>query len=227
MADDTSARIKRIDEISSPARTAWFTLLGVLAFVAVTLLSVTHADILLNSRMIALPVVGVSVPTNLFLLLTPVVLTVLYANLHLYLLKLWQAFRRAPTDAELGDDRSLADEVQPWLVNDYALTLKNGTTPGDHHRTLLRNVITLFTVWWAPLGVLGWMWYVALLTRDLRVILVILACDRRLRAWSGCTAGSAPTAGCASGTAARSRSSPTPSSRRSRSSASSRAGTRR
>jgi uncharacterized protein YjbI with pentapeptide repeats len=176
MGDDASARIKRIDEISSPARTAWFTLLGVLAFVAVTLLSITHADILLDSRMIALPVVGVSVPTNLFLVLTPVVLTVLYANLHLYLLKLWLAFRRAPTDAELGEGHSLADHVQPWLVNDYALTLKNGTTPGDHHRTLLRNVITLFTVWWAPLGVLAWMWYVALLTRDLRVILVILAC---------------------------------------------------
>jgi uncharacterized protein YjbI with pentapeptide repeats len=176
MGDDASARIKRIDEISSPARTAWFTLLGVLAFVAVTLLSITHADILVDSRMIALPVVGVSVPTNLFLLLTPVVLAVLYANLHLYLLKLWQAFRRAPTDAELGEGRSLADHVQPWLVNDYALTLKNGTVPGDHHRTLLRNVITLFTVWWAPLGVLAWMWYVALLTRDLRVILVILGC---------------------------------------------------
>ena len=176
MADDSSVRIRRIDEISSPARTAWFTLMGVLAFVAVTLLSITHADLLVDSRMIALPVVGVSVPTNLFLLLTPVVVTVLYANLHLYLLKLWQAFRRAPTDAELGDGRSLADEVQPWLVNDYALTVKNGTTPGDHHRTLLRNVITLFTVWWAPLGVLAWMWYVALLTRDLRMILVILGC---------------------------------------------------
>ena len=176
MADDTASRIKRIDDISAPARTAWFTLLGVLAFVAVTLLSITHADILLDARMIALPLVGVSVPTNLFLLLSPIVLTVLYANLHLYLLKLWQAFRRAPTDAELGPERLLADSVQPWLANDYALTLKQGTTPGDHHRTLLRNLITLFTVWWAPLVVLGWMWYVALLTRDLRVILVILAC---------------------------------------------------
>ena len=77
MADDTASRIKRIDDISSPARTAWFTLLGVLAFVAVTLLSITHADILLDARMIALPLVGVSVPTNLFLLLSPIVLTVL------------------------------------------------------------------------------------------------------------------------------------------------------
>ena len=142
-------------------------------------------------------------------------------------MKLWQAFRRAPTDAELGDDRCLADSVQPWLVNDYALTLKNGTTPGDHHRTLLRNVITLFTVWWAPLVVLGWMWYVALLTRDLRVILVILACvvvcalvglHSWLRAHRWLRAAAA---------AAASRSSPTPPSRRSRSSASSRAGTRR
>ena len=130
MADDTARASSGSTSISSPARTAWFTLLGVLAFVAVTLLSITHADILLDSRMIALPVVGVSVPTNLFLVLTPVVVAVLYANLHLYLLKLWQAFRRAPTDAELGEDRSLADHVQPWLVNDYALTLKNGTTPG-------------------------------------------------------------------------------------------------
>jgi uncharacterized protein YjbI with pentapeptide repeats len=176
MADDTAVLIKRIDEISSPARAAWFTLLGVLAFVAVTLLSITHADILVDTRMIALPLVGVSVPTNLFLLLSPVVLAVLYVNLHLYLMKLWQAFRRAPADDELGPDSLLADRVQPWLVNDYALTLKQGTMPGDHHRTPLRNLITLFTVWWAPLGVLAWMWYVALLTRDLRVILVILGC---------------------------------------------------
>jgi len=176
MADDKSVRIKRIDAIAAPARAAWFTLLGVLAFVAVTMLSITHADILLDSRMIGLPVVGVSVPTNLFLILTPVVILVLYTNLHLYLLKLWQAFRRAPTDAELGDDRSVADEIQPWLVNDYALALKNGTTPGDHHRSLPRNFIILFTVWWAPVGMLGWMWYTSLLTRDVRVIAVILGC---------------------------------------------------
>ena len=227
MADDAGARIKRIDELSSPARTAWFTLLGVLAFVAVTLLSVTHADILLDLRMIALPVVGVSVPTNLFLLLTPVVLTVLYANLHLYLLKLWQAFRRAPTDAELGEDRSLADHVQPWLVNDYALTLKNGTTPGDHHRTILRNAITLFTAWWAPLLVLGWMWYVALLTRDLRVILVDPRLRRHLRAGRAAQLAARPPLAAPGPRPRRRRRHPRRSSRRSRSSASSPAATRR
>ena len=92
---------KQIDDLSALARAAWLSLLGVLAFMAVTLLSITHADVLLNSRKIELPIVQIEVPTRLFLYLAPIVVTVLFVNLHMYLARLWQAFNEAPTDLEL------------------------------------------------------------------------------------------------------------------------------
>lgn len=168
-----AAKIERINELSGLARTAWFALLAPIAFVAVTLLSIGHADLLLDNRQIKLPLVSVDVPTRLFLTLAPVALTVLYVNLHLYLTKLWHAFRDAPKD-ELG--WRLADQIRPWLVNDYALTLKEGCRPRDSGRAFLRNVLTLATCWWAAPAVLAWAWCKSLLMRDPWVSLPILAC---------------------------------------------------
>jgi uncharacterized protein YjbI with pentapeptide repeats len=178
-----ASTIKRVDELSGLARSAWFSLLGALAFAAVTLLSVEHADVLLDNRMIQLPIVNLPVPTRLFLTLGPIVLTVLYFNLHLYLIKLWHAFRHAPADrpaAEPPDPARpgwrLADNIQPWLVNDYALTLKHDSNPRDRSRSFLRNRITLFTVWWATPFVLAWMWCKSLLVREAWTTVPVLVC---------------------------------------------------
>jgi uncharacterized protein YjbI with pentapeptide repeats len=178
-----ASKIKRVDELSGLARSAWFTLLGALAFAAVTLLSVEHADVLLDNRMIQLPIVNLPVPTRLFLTLGPVVLAVLYFNLHLYLIKLWHAFHYAPADRPAADPPDpaqpgwrLADHIQPWLVNDYALTLKHGSNPRDRSRSFLRNRITLFTVWWATPFVLAWMWCKSLLVREAWITVPVLVC---------------------------------------------------
>ena len=182
--DSDKSAVVRIGELSTAAGTAWYTLLGCLAFVAVTLLSITHADVILNSRMIKLPILMIDVPTGLFLSLASVVTTALYINLHLYLNKLWQAFKAAPTDAKLrwtepdtlGYRPRLADRIPPWLVNDYALTLKVGTDPRDHGRNWLRCGLTVVTVWLAGPAVLGWLWCKSLLGRDLAVTSAILFC---------------------------------------------------
>jgi uncharacterized protein YjbI with pentapeptide repeats len=187
MSDASKSPIERIKELSEAARTGWFSLLGCLAFVAVTLLSIKHVDVLLDSRPIKLPVLQVDVPTTLFLALAPLVTTVLYFNLHLYLTKLWKAFKDAPTDEDLakvhpGADPNpsykaqLANFIPPWLVNDYALALKEGTECRDHQRTWLRNLLTLFTTWLAAPLLLSWIWCKALLGRDLLVSGVILVC---------------------------------------------------
>jgi uncharacterized protein YjbI with pentapeptide repeats len=168
-----AAKIKRVDDMSALAGTAWVSLLGALAFVAVTLLSIEDADLLLDSRMIALPLVGTDVPTRLFLGLTPIALCALYVHLHLHLTKLWHAVGYAPED-RLG--WRLADNIKPWLVNDYALTLKHGTNPRDRKRNKLRKLLTEVSCWWATPLVLAWMWCKSLLVREVWVSLVILVC---------------------------------------------------
>jgi uncharacterized protein YjbI with pentapeptide repeats len=184
MSDTDQSAIERIDELSSVAGTAWYSLLGCLAFVSVTLLSITHADIILGSRMIKLPILAIEVPTGLFLTLGSVLTTVLYINFHLYLNKLWQAFQVAPTDdkvaktdtGRLGYRPRLADRIRPWLVNDFALTLKQGADPRDRGRNWLRYGLALFTIWLAGPLVLSWVWCKSLLGRDLLVTSVVMVC---------------------------------------------------
>ena len=63
MNEDIKSSIDRIDSIAATAQTAWLSLLSALAFITITLLSVTHSEILLESRMIELPLVRIEVPT--------------------------------------------------------------------------------------------------------------------------------------------------------------------
>ena len=139
---------------------------------AVTLLSISHADVLLGSRMINLPIVAIDVPTTLFLVLAPIVVAALYVNLHLYLGKLLHAFYHAPAD--VPKKWRLADQIAPSLINDYALTLKDGCRPRGGSG-LLRCLVTVVTVWLAAPAVMLWAWYTSLLARDWLVAGPILA----------------------------------------------------
>src|SRR5688572_6898765 len=108
-------QIARINELSDLARTAFFSLLGYLAFVGMALLGVDDADFFLSSRQTELPLVGVTIPTQTFFFVAPVLATALYAYLHLFLIKLWDAHLPATSDA---------DPTHHWLVNDFVLILQ-------------------------------------------------------------------------------------------------------
>ncbi len=172
MTEEVKSAIKRIDELSALARSAWFSLLGYLAFMAVTLFSMTDADFLIDGRQTKLPIIDITVPTRLFFWLAPILATILYLNLHLYLTKLWGAFADAPDDR----DARLADQIQPWLINDFALDLKAGANPRDIDRVRLRKAVTIFTTWLSTPLILWWGWFVSIPARDPVTSLVILAC---------------------------------------------------
>jgi hypothetical protein len=68
-----------------------------------------------------LPLVKISVPTERFFFLAPIVTTALYLYLHFYCLKLWARFCEIePQDLEPKDPKS---DVRPTLINDLALHL--------------------------------------------------------------------------------------------------------
>jgi uncharacterized protein YjbI with pentapeptide repeats len=188
--DDARSPIQRVNELSALARGAWFSLLTALAFIAVTLLSIDDGELVANRRTIDLPVIGSAVPSSHFLFLSAFLVTILYLNLHLYLTKLWQAFQYAPQDPEAsgllaatggtrpggsGTEARLADRVEPWLVNDYALSRKRGTRPRDHGRAWLRAALTVVTVWLAGPAVLVAIWIKVLHLREWGWSAVVLA----------------------------------------------------
>ena len=157
MTDQEKAQIERINQVSAMARTSWIVLLGYLAFVSVTLLAVEDADFFLPTRQTQLPLVDVAIPTASFFVFAPVLAAALYIYLHIILLKLWDAFRDV-TDPEV-DGHPLGDVLNPWLVNDWALSIKGGRFVPARPLRALGNAASFLLVWAAgPLVLFGFWW---------------------------------------------------------------------
>lgn len=149
--------LERIEAISVNARTTWFGLLGLLAFVLVTLLGVEDIDFFGYGRETDLPLIGVSVPTTTFFVAAPILTTAVYAYFHFYLLKLWDALGRAP--ARIGRE-PLGDRIHPWLLSDAALLLREeeGAAPRRAMR-YLSAITSAGLTWvfgWTVLGIAWW-----------------------------------------------------------------------
>ena len=157
MPANRKAQIERINQVSAMARTSWITLLAYLAFICVTLLGVEDADFFLPSRQTRLPLIDVSIPTTSFFVFAPILAAALYVYLHIILLKLWDAFADL-TDPTFEGQR-VGDALVPWLVNDWALTLKGGAYTPDGPLRALGNLASLLLVWGAAPAVLAGFWW--------------------------------------------------------------------
>ncbi len=115
---DPKIILDHIAEVSKNARATWFGLLGLLAFVGVTLLGHKDADFFAYGAETQLPLIGIKVPVTAFFVFAPLFVAALYAYLHLYLMTLWDDLADAPAQI---DGQPLADRVFPWLISFAAL----------------------------------------------------------------------------------------------------------
>ncbi|WP_392664727.1 pentapeptide repeat-containing protein [Amaricoccus sp. B4] len=166
MASDP--QIERINEISQLARTAWFSLLGYLVFVGITLLGVEDADFFVPSRQTQLPLVNVSIPTASFFVTAPVLGAALYVYLHLFLIKLWEAHAEAGSRAE--------DPLHNWLVNDFALRLRRDPKVLRRPLGWLTGFTTRALVWLAGPIVLTYAWWRSMPAHNEWLTLLIALC---------------------------------------------------
>lgn len=187
MADPKSIT-DRITELSGLARTAWASLLTAVLFIGVTLVSLKHSEFLVAGENVALPVINLSMPTRMFFFCAPVLLAVLYVNLHNYLSRLWKTFEIAPPDRAAApgvEGFRLADAVPTWMGNDLALSLRPENRPHGSQWERHRNLLARFLFWWLAPAVLLYGWYRFLPARDPLLTLVILACLAVMAAYGG------------------------------------------
>lgn len=164
---DVPDPVARINALTTNARNTWFVLLGVLVFVAITLMGVQHIDFYGVDRATDLPLVNVAVPTWLFFYAAPLLITAVYGYFHLYLIRLWDALGTAEPTV---NGRPLGDAITPWLVSDVALKLRATTrdpTCVTPRAVEIPNAVwnTLFA-WVAGPGILGWLWWASMPARD-------------------------------------------------------------
>ena len=156
--------IKRVQDIIRNARATWFALLGALVFASVTLASVKDISFFVNSVETKLPVVGISVPVISFFWAGSLLIAALYAYFHLYLELLWQALGDAPARIS---GQPLADRIEPWIVADSALRLRDrlrgahGEERSSRKRAMqfVSDVVSVGLVWVFGLVVIFWFWW--------------------------------------------------------------------
>ncbi len=113
---------KAVAEIAAAAQMAWFSLLGFLAFYFLVILTTTDADFLAGTKQTQLPVVNISIASDVFYFAAPLVATFLYLYLHFLCLILWRRAQDAKPAA-------LEAALSASLIGTIVLALKKGTRP--------------------------------------------------------------------------------------------------
>ena len=173
MPADPKAQIERINAVSAMARTSWIALLGYLAFIGVTLLGVEDADFFVPTRQTQLPLVNIAIPTASFFYFAPILAAALYVYLQIALLKLWDAI--ADLDQPAHDDQPIGDALNPWLANDWALSVRGGPFLPARPLRLLGNLATILLVWAAAPFVLAGFWWRSMPAHDPVMTLILAA----------------------------------------------------
>ncbi|MDF0601488.1 hypothetical protein P1J78_12155 [Psychromarinibacter sp. C21-152] len=150
--------IDRVETLTKTARASWYTMLGYLAFVSVTLLGVEDADFFIAERQTELPLIGVSIPTFRFFWVAPVLGATLYVYFHLQLLKLFDTLGDGPTEIDSGP---VSERIAPWLVTDLALNNRKKALQPRPLSGLSLGVTLLLSHLGMPI-VLGFMWWVSM-----------------------------------------------------------------
>ncbi|MEL6267842.1 MAG: hypothetical protein AAFR52_19750, partial [Pseudomonadota bacterium] len=157
--DPDDALLTRIREISQNARTTWFGLLALLAFIGVTLMAHEDAHFFAHGVETELPLIGLSVPTRAFFIAAPLLLAAVYAYFHLYLLALWD--RLATADSTI-EGAPLAERSYPWLLSQTALwlrTMRRGDGSAPRRAMGPITAILTFGISWALApGLLALLW---------------------------------------------------------------------
>ncbi|MEM6356273.1 MAG: pentapeptide repeat-containing protein [Pseudomonadota bacterium] len=157
--DNIETRLDHIRELSQNARTTWFGLLALLAFVTVTLMAHDDAKFFAAGVETELPLVGISVPTTAFFIAAPLLLAAVYAYLHLYLMALWDALAELPQGKGAPP---ISERVYSWLLTQAALWLrrvirKDGAAP-RRALGMATALVSFLITWIFGLLALGRLW---------------------------------------------------------------------
>lgn len=155
--NQTENQNEKISEIAGSAQTAWFSLLIFLGFYILVILTTTDADFLSKTKQTQLPLINISIASDMFYLAAPVVALVLYAYLHFLCMTLWRQAQR--TDAPM-----LEASLSASLIGTIALALKPGARPRglENSQTLIGGIGAVgagLLIWVAQPLVLYWSFF--------------------------------------------------------------------
>jgi Pentapeptide repeats (8 copies) len=121
LSADVKGFLDEANDTSEPARTAWLAFLFLLAYVIVTLASVSHKDLLLNSP-VRLPIINADIPLVGFFQYAPAMLLLVYLSLlvqHVIVARKYRRFTDAiiPHELETGSENPARERVHAYAFS--------------------------------------------------------------------------------------------------------------
>ena len=113
---------KEIEAIATSAQLAWFSLLGFLSFYSLVMLTTTDADFFSPTKQTQLPIVNITISSQVFYFAAPIVATILYLYLHFLCLILWRRAQGTP-------EHILQNSLSTSLIGTVVLALKPRARP--------------------------------------------------------------------------------------------------
>lgn len=117
-------RLARIATVTAAARSNWFWFFGILAYIVITLMGLSHVAYFSADAKADLPVVGFSVDLTSFLYLAPVLLTVVFLYLLNQIELLWEDLSDLPP-TEPKDGLPIISRLPVWLLLEHALMTRD------------------------------------------------------------------------------------------------------
>ena len=121
LSEDVKGFLDEANDTSEPARTAWLAFLFLLTYVIVTLASVSHNDLLLNSP-VRLPIINADIPLVGFFQYAPAMLLLVYLSLlvqHVIVARKYRRFTDAiiPHELETGSENPARERVHAYVFS--------------------------------------------------------------------------------------------------------------
>jgi len=121
LSDDVKGFLDEANATSEPARVAWLAFLFLLTYVIVTLASVSHKDLLLNSP-VRLPIINTDIPLVGFFQYAPAMLLLVYLSLlvqHVIVARKYRRFTDAilPLERETGSENPARERVHAYAFS--------------------------------------------------------------------------------------------------------------
>lgn len=140
---DVSSAVKEardsFRDLAGLAQKTWFSLLTILGFFAIVIMSTTDADFLVNTKTTMVPLLQVAVPTERFFFAVPIVTTLLYCYLHYLCMRLWpltKYIQGSDISADRGLIAGLARYFEPAI-----------RSPGGPDAARVAGVVTGLLLW--------------------------------------------------------------------------------
>src|SRR5262249_33850994 len=121
LSQEVKGFLEEANAASDPAWTAWLAFLLLLTYVVVTLVSVSHKDLLLNSP-VRLPIINADIPLVGFFQYAPAMLLLVYLSLlvqHVILARKYRRFTDAivPYELKTGNENHARERVHSYVFS--------------------------------------------------------------------------------------------------------------